>query len=125
MKLSEAIAEVDKLKPNMHTVREKIRWLSRLDTRIYNEILLTHELNAGETLAEFTGYDEEDNETELLVGEPYDELYLHWLEAQIDYANMEFDGFNAANAVFESVYTAFRNAYNASHMPKGAKKIYF
>ena len=125
MTIREAITEADNLKPNMYQDPDKIRWLSRLDRRIYNEILLTHELNDGETLPEFTGYGETDNEEELLVGEPYDELYIHWLEAQIDYADMEYDGFNAANAVFEGVYSAFRNAYNASHMPKGKSKIYF
>lgn len=125
MKVSEAIAEVDKRKPNAHTVKEKIRWLSRLERRIYDEILLTHELNEGEALPESTSFGENDTEKELLVGEPYDELYLHWLEAQIDYVDMEFDGFNAANTLFESVYGAFRNAYNQSHMPKGRKKIYY
>lgn len=125
MRIEDAIAEVDSLKPNMFEEKEKIKWLSRLDMRIYEEIILTHEYNDGEEEVVFSGYDSDDNEKELLVGEPYDELYIHWLEAQIDYNNMEYDSFNASNALFESTYSAFRNAYNRSHLPKGVRKNYF
>ena len=125
MKIEDAIAEVDSLKPNMFEEKEKIKWLSRLDRRIYEEIILTHEYNDGEEEVSFSGYTADDNEKELLVGEPYDELYTHWLEAQIDYNNMEYESFNASNALFESTYSAFRNAYNRSHMPKSVKKNYF
>lgn len=125
MKINEAISEADNLKPNAYAEKDKIKWLSRLDTRIYQEIICTHEYNEGKEEISFTGYGENDGEKVLLVGEPYDELYIRWLEAQIDYNNMEYDGFNNANAVFEALYGAFRNAYNASHMPKGGRKIYF
>ena len=125
MTIHEAIAEVDSLKPNMFGEREKIKWLSRLDRRIFEQIISTHELNEGETADSFTGYGDSDGETQLLVGEPYDEMYIRWLEAQIDYHNMEYDSFNNSNGVFESVYSSFRNAYNQSHMPKGARKIFY
>lgn len=126
MTIKEAIAQLDNLKPNMYGEPDKKRWLSRLDTRIWQDILLTHELNEGEELPEFEPYDvDTSGETELLVGEPYDEMYVRWLEAQVDYANREFDGFNNSNAVFESIYGAFRNAYNQSHMPIGRHKTYY
>ena len=126
MKINEAIAEADHLKPNMYEEGDKIRWLSRLDGRIFQEIICTHAFNGGETeIDSFDGYGSDDGETELLVGAPYDEMYVRWIEAQIDYNNMEYDSFNNSNAVFESVFSAFRNAYNASHMPKGSRKTYF
>ena len=130
MKVIEAINEVDALKVNMYEVRQKIRWLNRLDLRVWNEIALTHEWNEDQLDGEgnpptFSGYTDEDQETVLLVPEPYAEMYVRWLEAQIDLANMEMEAFNASNAIFESLYSEFRNAYNQSHRPKGAKKIYF
>lgn len=125
MTVNGAIAEVDHLKSNMYETTDKIKWLSRLDLRIYQEIICTHHRNEGEEEISFTGYTEDDGEKTLLVGAPYDEVYLRWLEAQIDYANMEYDSFNNTNAMFEALYSSFRNAYNASHMPKGRKKIYF
>lgn len=125
MTILQAINEVDNLKPNAFGIKDKIKWLSRLDARVYEEILCTHDLNEGETAVTFSGYEPGDEDTVLLAGEPYDEMYVRWLEAQIDYNNMELEAFNNSNAVFESVYSSFRNAYNRSHMPKGCRKIYF
>ena len=125
MTIHDAIAEVDSLKSNMFSEKEKIRWISRLEARIYQEIICTHQRNEGEEEISFTGYGEDDGEKELLVGQPHDELYLRWLEAQIDYHNMEYDSFNNSNAVFDAVFSSFRNAYNQSHMPKGTRKIYY
>ena len=133
MKLIDAINEVNNLKPNFYELPEKIKWLSRLDLRIFEQILLTHELSEEERepylndsgeLA-FDGYDENDQDRELIVKEPYDELYIHWLSAQIDLNNREFLGFNNSNAMFEATYSEFRNAFNRTHMPKSAKKRYF
>lgn len=125
MKVIEAINEANSLKANALPLSMKIKWLSRLDLRIMREIVDTHEYNEGEEEISFDGYTDEDTEKELLAPEPYAEMYIHWLSAQIDYYNMELDGFNAANAMFESVHENFRNAYNASHKPKTARKKYF
>ena len=125
MKVREAIAEADELKPNVISQGQKIKWLSRLDLRIKQNILDTHQYNEGETPSTFSGYTENSLDEELLAPEPHSEMYVHWLAAQIDYYNMEIDGFNAANSMFESVYSAFRNAYNQSHMPTGTRKTYY
>ena len=126
MTIREAITDADNLKPNMYQDQDKIRWLSRLDGRVQQEVLDTHEYNEGEEPPEFDGYTPDTpGDTELLVPAPYDEMYVRWLEAQVDYANREFDAFNNSNAMCESVYASFRNAYNRSHMPKGARKVYY
>ena len=125
MTITEALNEVNSLKPNMYDDEFKIRYLSRLDSRIYKDIILTHERNEDEPEIAFEPYVVEDRERELIVGEPYDEIYVRWLEAQIDYSNREYEAFNNSNAVFESIYTAFQNYYNRTHMPKGARNTYF
>lgn len=126
MTISEAIAEIDSQKINAYEHEKKIKWLDRLDNRIYNEIILTHEYNDGEEEVTFSGYNADtDMDTELLVGEHYAEMYVRWLEAQIDYNNMEYDAFNNCNSVFESIYSSFRNAYNQSHLPVQCRKKYF
>ena len=133
MTLIQAVNEADNLKPNMYGLPEKIKWLSRLDRRVFDEILLTHELSEEEKAPflnedgemAFSEYTEDDQDRELIVGEPYDEMYVHWLSAQIDWNNREYAGFNATNAVFEATWSAFRNAFNRTHMPKGGRKIYY
>ena len=160
MKVIDAINEVDKLKPNMYELPEKIKWLSRLDVRIFQEVLLKYELSAEEMAPflveteesetdeqehweaelalelehrpvkkrpqlEFEGYTQDDSEAELIVGKPYDEMYVHWLAAQVDWYNMEYESFNNDNAMFEAVYARFWNAFNSTHRAYGARKIYY
>ena len=125
MTIIQAIQEADNLRPNMFDVKDKINWLSRLDLRIKTEIFDRHVRNDGESEITFSGYGPDDRDTELLVGEPWAEMYVHWLEAQIDYYNAELDSFNASNAMFESVFSAWANDYHAKHAPKSARKSYF
>lgn len=121
MKIIEAINQIDSLKHNTYSQDNKVTWLSRLDTMVKKHIIDTHE---GEV--EFTGYDSlTDLQTELLVPEPYDEVYLRWMEAQIDYYNGEYDKYNNAIEMFNTAYDGYANYYNRTHMPKGKKIKYF
>ena len=120
MKIIEAINQIDSLKHNTYSHDNKVSWLSRLDAMVKKHIIDTHE---GEV--EFTGYNSlTDVQTELLVPEPYDEVYLRWMEAQIDYYNGEYDKYNNAIDMFNTAFNAYQNHYNRTHMPKGQKFKY-
>ncbi len=115
MTIGEAISYIDELKPNQYTSTMKRGWLSRLDNTIYENIYKTHE---GNTYESFSGYtDDTEDTTELLVPEPYTEIYRYWLESQIDYANQEISKYNNSSAMYNNVYTEFSNYYNSKHMP--------
>ena len=123
MKIIEAINRIDSLKHNTYSRNEKVAWLSRLDSRVKRLIIDTHE--GGSDIA-FTGYgDSTDPNTELLVPAPFDELYLRWLESQIDYANGEYDKYNNSILMYQAAYDAYANHYNRSHLPKGAAMKFF
>ena len=123
MTISEAITTIDAIKPNQYSRSDKIRWLATLDGLIKAEIIDTHESDV-ETV--FTPYDDNtDPNTELLVPAPYDEIYIHWLEAQIDYTNGEYDKYENSNTMFNTSYTAYANHYNRTHMPLGKKFKFF
>lgn len=118
MKLIEAISKIDNFKHNTYTQEDKVAWLSRLDELVKLEILDTHVDGEG---AGFSGYDTQTNvETELLVPPPYDEMYLRWLEAQIDYANGEYDRYNNSMEMFNAAFRGYSSYYNRTHMPKHA-----
>lgn len=117
MKIREAISTIDSLKHNTYSQSDKIAWLSRMDSNIKRLIIDTHE---GAEEVNFTGYDDTtDLETELLVPAPFDEIYLRWLEAQIDYTNGEYNKYNNAILMYNTAYQAYRNYYNSMHMPIG------
>lgn len=115
MTIKDAINRIDSLKHNIYSNGEKIAWLSRLDSMIKTFIIDTHEGSEGVT---FDGYQANtDLDTELLVGAPFDEIYLKWLEAQIDYANGEYYKYNNSILMYNTAYEAFENDYNRKHMP--------
>ena len=131
MKILEAITKIDTLKPNSYTQDEKIKWLSTLDGIIKTEIIDTHEACGKSTCrcgegTQFNGYESDTSlDTELLVPSPYCDLYIRYLEAQIDYANAEYGKYNNSMSMYNSAYSSFERYYNRTHMPKGTKFKFF
>ena len=123
MTIIEAIHTIDSLKHNTYSQNDKIRWLSKLDSMAKRLVIDTHE--GGESVT-FTGYNADtDLDTEMLIPEPFDEAYLRWLEAQIDYANGEYNKYNNSIDMFNTAWNAYKNYYNRNHMPLGCKMNYF
>lgn len=115
MKIIEAIRRLDALQFNTYTQAEKIEWLSRLDTMVKKQIIDTH--SGGEAVS-FDGYTENTPEdTVLLIPAPYDEAYLRWMEAQINYHNAEYEKYNNAIMLFNTVFDNYAAYYNQNHMP--------
>lgn len=116
MTAGEAIALVDKMKPNRFSADEKFRWLTDIDGMIVRELIETH---ADSPLTEpFAGYrPEKDEDTVLIAHAPYDGLYRWYLESQIDLGNMEIAKYNNTKAMFNQAYIAYTYYYNRTHMP--------
>lgn len=121
MTVIEAINKIDAMKPNNYTKADKTAWLSALDGVIKKEITDTHE---GAEKVNFGGYTEDTPpDTELTVPAPYDEIYLRWLEAQIDYSNGEYGKYANSRLMYNAAYSAFERWYNRNNVPlkKGFK----
>ena len=123
MTILEALGRVDSLRHNTFTQAEKIRWLAQVDGLVDRELRCTHEPKQTEP---FQCYDEQTPlDQPLLVPSPYDELYLHYLCAQMDYYHAEYDRYNRSMAMYQAVRTAFVNEYNRTHRPLGQRFRYF
>lgn len=123
MTLMDAIYRIDNLKPNSYSQEEKIKWLSALDGTIKAEIIDTHE--GGEGVV-FNGYDENTVlTTAMLVPHPYDEIYIRWLETQIDYANGEYGKYNNSISMYNTAYAAYERYYNRTHLPVSKNFTHF
>lgn len=124
MTIQDAIVMIDNLKPNAYTEADKIGWLDRLDRTVMEEVIMTHE--GYEEYDDFDGYDADtDRTTVLLAGPPHDEIYLRYLEAQIDYADGELERYQNSFTMFNSAYRDFQNAYNRAHKPRGNELNFF
>ena len=94
--------------------KNAIRWLKNLDITIKTEI---HDTSEGEDQAvNFNSYD---GSTVLLVPEPYCELYIAYLCAEIDRTIGEINRYNNEMSIFENLYRNYAAFYNRTHTPKG------
>lgn len=116
MTIEQALKEANSLQGgNKYDEEIKIKWLSRVDMLIANEIIRKHE--DGKNFV-FGGYDEDTpKDTELLVPEPYCSLYIHWLISQINLHNQDYERYNSATSAFYAAYESYAEHYNREHMP--------
>ena len=107
----------DQLKSNAFSQEEKLFWLTRLDSLVKANILDTHQGCNPDIRLPYTV--DTPSETELLIPPPFDQAYIWWLGAQMDYHNGEYTRYNNAIALFESSYQAFGDWYHRQHRPLG------
>ncbi len=115
MTINQAIQTINAQKHNDLSVEEKVRWLSALDG-----MALTLIDGAG---GDFGGYEDAPLTTQLIIPAPFDDVYLYYLEAKIDYINGDFTRFNNANAMFTDAWQ--RYAAHCLREKAGGKHQFF
>ena len=123
MTVEEILAQVDEIKANTYDENIKILWLSELEGRIFNDIILTHEHDLVEdeegNMVEptFTGYDESSENVDVIAPDTYADLYRNYLFTMIDYSNGETDRYTNSMLMFNNSYEQFEIWYNRTHKP--------
>lgn len=119
MTIIEAINKADDMKPNVYDQVTKIGWLSQLDWQVKKRM----DSCRGTDTSFFFGYDGDTSlETELLAPAPYDQMYLRWLESQIDLRNGEIERFNVSISLYNTEFQAFADDYSRNHVSKQSGK---
>lgn len=115
MTIAELIAECDKNKPNPYDEKAKTQWISEVEGIVIDEILNRAEGNE----IEFEKYDyDRDCEKVLRVPDRFNDLYLNYLYAKIDFNNAEYTRYNNSVMMYNAAYEAFAGYYRRNHMPK-------
>lgn len=121
MMITYAIEIADEMRPNLYSKEEKTRWLSELDGRIRNEILLGREgVEAG---APPDYHWQTDANKALLAEVPYDYLYTYWLFMRIDYLSGETTRFNNSAVLFNTAWMNYANFINRTHPLRTAGRV--
>ena len=149
MNIQTVLDTVDRMMPNFMDRQLKLRFLTEIDQKIYNEIILKHERGKRkkpyyedehtiDLYAPLRGDWEDDQEeekppyydmdtdpgTELLAPDANHMLYVYWIMRRIDEQNLEFDKMNAHQMLFENEYGTFDDWYTRNHMPLTARPYY-
>jgi len=110
MTLDEVITEVDAICDNSFSNDQKTKWIDRIESKIWTNILLISESDY-DTL-DYSA----DADRELVVDSTHDAIYSYWLQAQIHLANREINEYNIMAEMFNeawedySAYIAFTYA---------------
>ena len=121
MTIADAISQANELRPNTFSTREKINWLRRAESMIHRTVLCHYS-----GTPEFEEFGQSAAmERELVVPEPWSILYVHWLEAQIHYANGEYDRYNNAITVFNDNLAGYRGEVARTYQPKEHARFRF
>lgn len=116
MTIQEALDTTDELKPNMMSPRLKMKFLTEIEQLIHGEIVLRHEhTEAQHARPVYT--EDTDPQTELLVPDPYSDVYPKYLLTQIDRQNQEDARYNVDRALFENAYETMSDWWTRTHMP--------
>ena len=118
MKAMDIIDRLDGLEPNQYSPEQKLRWLSILDGKIYEEVLRPRE-------AEPKGFTEYVNgNEELLVPFPYaEELYTAYIFSQMDLLNAEITRYTQSATQLAAAWRQYADWYNRSHAPLGVRRL--
>lgn len=125
MTISKVLALVDEIDANTYDTKTKIGWLSKLDGRVFNDIILTHEHELVDDGTEegnlieptFSGYNNASLDTELLIADTYSDVYTDYLMAMIAYSNGETERYQNSMIMLNSNYREYANWYNRTHKP--------
>lgn len=116
MTLAELIAYVDQIRPNAFDKDQETGWINEIEHKIYEQVL---NKAVGNTTTDPTPYSYDLNaETALLVEETHRDVYVTYLLAQMDYANMEIDRYNADAAMHQAAWQDYAAEYRRNHVPR-------
>ena len=111
MTLQEAIQAADAVKPNAFSEAAKTRWLNEAEGKVQLEV----QLRPTEDLR-FYAWPGDASET-LLAAPPHDKLYPAYLAAMIDFANGDYDRYQATAAMFNSHFGDYMRWYAQNLRP--------
>ena len=120
MTVLQAVKRFDLLYPNALSLPQKRGMLSELDGTFFHEVKKLYE----DCEAAFSPYaDASDDNRELLIPFPADELYIQYLLAQNDLVNGDIARYNNSSALFDLSYAQFVRRYHREHKLKKTNRI--
>ncbi len=118
MTIGQVCASVERSRPGVMPLAEKIRHIAALECLIHSEIISRHE---GRDIP-FIPYDERVSQDRVLTcPDGYADIYIRYLEGQCDLLCGEIERYEGSAALFNSLWQAFLAFWRDSHRPKGAK----
>ena len=123
MTAGKAIETANQLRPNNGFEREMmILWLRQADAGLRKSVVERSDTDAFDAVGADVLYDREQellkNDAELLLPEPYDDYYAHYLAAQMDAALGEIDRYANEVQIVNGIQQEFAAWCRRRYLPK-------
>lgn len=145
MTVQTLISQYDEERPNQIEQNIKIRWLRQIEKMLWKEIVLTHSVHGMDDLLRkpkpdkkpdrkpefYEGFDLEkyfedwDVGSELVADEPYQEVYIDYMDMQKARMLNENTKYNMASQLFNNALNSFRDYWNRTHFPKQSRPRWY
>ena len=120
MDIKTAIATIQRMKPSPYGEAMLTEWLSELDGQLFDTVFTDRE-EAPENNTPYKAV--EDADVVLVVPFPYDQIYIYWLSAKIDFANGETDRYANSMAMYNSYHESFVSSWARAHASTSTREI--
>jgi hypothetical protein len=121
MSIQEALDTLDEKKPNTMSPRLKMKALTVIEQLVHDEIVMRHE-HTPEQEAKPVYTEDSDPQTELVIPDPYSEIYVDWLMCEVDRQNQEDARYNVDRALFDNSWGTMSDWYTRNHIPTQAAR---
>ena len=112
MTVSEAIARAKQMRQGAIDFAQYLKWVNVIEGRVQTEIMNIK-------LQDIKEYTKDDGDEQLLIPHPYDEVYIYYLCAMVDFFNEEIDLYMTDSQFFEEKFNDFKRAYSREHGTAG------
>ncbi|MBQ9342790.1 MAG: hypothetical protein IJT99_01200 [Clostridia bacterium] len=117
MTVKDLLADIDLKNPNDVQPEIKRGWLLTQEKQLLHEVLHTHMLTSEEkekaaALADLVTLDDD---YEPVAQPPYQDLYIHYVNAQIALANVDTVAYENAQALYNNALLTYKNWFNRTH----------
>ena len=100
--MNTVIEALEGLKPNVIPDETKMKWIADLDGLVSTQVMdiepMQYEIP-------------DDGDTELLVGAPFDDIYVLYCSAMVDFYNREYNNYNFSVSLFNERLVAYKAYY--------------
>jgi len=113
MTIKEAIKKANEIKPNAFTRSVKFDWIKAFEGKVALDVFLMTIDQVDELRYTYP----DDLDTELMIRDPHDDLYVLWLMVKIDEANGEYTKQNNTTQSFDWQYKNFVRWFARKYEP--------
>lgn len=117
MTVKDLLADIDLKNPNDVQPSVKRGWLFTQEKLLLDEVLRTHVLTSeeAETAEALADLESLEDDYEPLAQPPYQDLYIHYVNAQIALANVDTVAYENAQALYNNALLTYKNWFNRTH----------